>query len=177
LLGAVGAEAHTRGLSRSTFEIAADGTVRGRLQLATADLPATATESDVALAELAVRGVDVRADGASCPGRFVGSRADGADGVELDVDFACAKDASVVEVELFLLSGLSEPRASSQSVISLVAGPRTKQAVLDAAHRSVQMEIAPRKPARSAEAWWIGAGAAVAIALGILAALRHHRRR
>ncbi len=171
LLFAWTAGAHTRGLSRCTFEIASDGAVHGRLELAIADLPERATETEAGLSELALRGVDVRADGESCPGRFADSRADGADGVAIDLDFRCPAGASVIEAELFFI-----PDVGGQSVASLEMGSKTKQVVLDAAHRTVQMQIAPKKPARARVALWV-IGAAILVALAAAFALARRRRR
>lgn len=171
-LAARSASAHSRGLSRSAFEVAQDGTVHAKLLLAAADLPAAARASEPGLAELAARGVDVRADGASCPAHFAGSRPDGPDGVELDVDFACAKGASVVEAELFLLSDLG---ASHEDVATMTSGAMTHQAVLDGAHRTIRLEIAPKKPGSSRVLVAIGASMLAALA-ALLVARRRQRR-
>jgi hypothetical protein len=168
-LASARASAHSVGLSRSTFEMDANGMVHGELVLATADVPSGP------MAEIAARGIDVRADGESCPARFVGSRPDGGDGVAIDVDFDCTHGAGgaahTLEAELFVLSDMP---ASSQNVASVTARGVTHQAALDAAHRTIRLEIGPPStpptPARSplALARWAAWGA---LAIGTCGAL------
>jgi hypothetical protein len=105
-LGATNASAHQAGVSSSDFLLGANGDVVATVALARADAELLARGTMARnLADAATHGIDVRADGNPCPGKYAREREAG-DGVELHASFACPHRPATLAISLPLLDEL-----------------------------------------------------------------------
>jgi hypothetical protein len=186
------ARGHTAGLSTASFDIGANGRVEGRLTFATAEAlsgihldgnhdhvvtPDEVKANGEELARFVFDGVDVSADGASCPASYEGAEIDQIDGLLLRAGFDCPADATRITATLYYLSRLAP---THREVARIVAGETTAQAVLSGDHRAVELMLPARTPAakgRAARVVFLWASAAVAALVAFYVSRRAARKR
>jgi hypothetical protein len=186
------ARGHTPGLSTASFEVAPNGRVEGQLAFATAEAlsgihldgnhdhvvtPVEVKADGDELARFVLEGVDVSADGASCPPSYEGARIDEIDGLLLQAGFDCPADATRITATLYYLSRLPP---AHREIARIAAGEATVQAVLSGDRRAVELALpahAPRPRSRVARSVGWGAGALAALAAFYAAARLVARRR
>ena len=139
------AVAHERGLSSSELTLGDAGLVSAVFTFAAADLQTSP-------AEFVAHGVDVRADGVSCPGTLASVQAAGGDGVELTATFACPLHPHTLE---YVLYAISDGPEGARHVARIAHGDATAQAVLSPTKRAVSLEVAPREPPASGQSSWL----------------------
>jgi hypothetical protein len=132
-LFAVGnASAHDLGYSTSEVQIGDDGTVSADFTFAAADL-ASSTSAD-----FLARGVELRADDATCNGTVDRWQPIGGDGIDVVVTFHCPPKASVYVLTMYLVSELG---VTHRNVARMTHGSTTAQAILSPKERALRLEI------------------------------------
>jgi hypothetical protein len=106
LASATSAEAHVAGASYGDFALVDATSVEGILVFARADADLLAPGGEPDLRALAAEGIDVRADGAACPGTLERAGEVAGDGFEVRVRFPCPHPPGLLDVSLPLLDTL-----------------------------------------------------------------------
>ena len=133
------ARAHAVGMSQSVF------TVRGALvhaEIVFARGEASAllrSESDDDLRDVVANGIAVTGDGEACAGAFEKGGVVENDGLAIDATFTCLHAPRSLAVTLYLLSEL--PRGH-RHLARIEAGSASSQALLDADHRALALDLA-----------------------------------
>ena len=154
------ASAHDRGTSTSDLELRPDGTAHAHFMFAAADDPGS---DDVAT---------VRADGTPCPRAAAPEVHASGDGVEVDVDYRCARGAFAYELRVDALESMG---TTHRNVASIHAGERMSQAILTPSSPTVRLEL-PRPseteaPSRTGR-WLVVAAVAGIVVLLVVRARR-----
>ena len=165
-LAAAPALAHTTGVSQSDFTVGPDGAVDAQLVFAAAEIAGavaldanhdgTVTEAELAdarsdLKRIVMDGVEVKADGAACPGAFVKAELTELDGLVLAARYACPAGARAIEVTLYVLSEL---RPEHRHVARISGGGVVAQKMMSGTNRSAMLEVPPSGTARPKPAAW-----------------------
>jgi hypothetical protein len=144
LLGsATGAQAHQAGTSQSDFALVDATGVEATFVFARADAALLAPGGEPDLRALAAQGIDVRADGAACPGVLGQAGEVGGDGVEVRARFACPHPPGLLEVSLPLLDTLP---AGHLHQIRITAPGRSTDAVLRSSSQHAQLKTGTEPP-------------------------------
>jgi hypothetical protein len=144
LLGfATGALAHVAGASYGDFALVDATSVEGDLVFARADAALLAPGGEPDLRALAAEGIDVRADGAACPGTLERAGEVAGDGFEVHARFACPHPPGVLDVSLPLLDTLA---AGHLHQIRVTALGRSIDAVLRTSSQHVQLKTGTEPP-------------------------------
>jgi hypothetical protein len=153
-------------MSQSEFVVMSDGHVEGQLVFAALELaPAVTLDRDgdgavtsdevtaahAELARLALDGVEVSADGATCPTKLRSVELIESDGLAFVLASACPRSARRIAVTLFLLSEL---RPGHRHAARVTAGERTAQKVLTASSREVALDLPRSANATDAHGGW-----------------------
>ncbi len=166
LFVAASADGHTGGLSESELTIQDDGVVHARIAISAQELAALAPvdrdgEARITQAEvdqqqahfdgLAGGLLELRADGAECPGRLekivVGEQNDG---VDLFIAYQCSAHPHQLDVQALLLAVLP---LSHRHALLMRAGDRTERAALGGPQRHAQITTPFTKSSDTRLAW------------------------
>jgi hypothetical protein len=158
------ADAHDPNVSRTDLvESDANGGVHGRFSFAAADAK-NALDRDGHVS------VDVKTDGAPCTPGPATTTPDGADGIVIDEDFACARATSSIEATLYFVTELG---GTHEDVARIATAETSHEELLRAPHRTILLELRRKAKADAplGAAWrpWVVLGAIAAVALIALA--------
>jgi hypothetical protein len=177
--------AHTLGVSAATFDVGTGGEVEGRLTFASTEAlrglhldrnhdgtvaAEEVTASEKELSRFVLEGVDVAADGTSCPATFVGAAVDEMDGLVLRTRYRCPEDSVSIGVTFYFLSDLP---SAHREIATLTAGESTTQAVLSGSDRAITLTLPAHARSNRRLAWMLLA--ALATATGAVLVVRRRR--
>jgi hypothetical protein len=131
------------GTSQSDFALVDATNVESTLTFARADAALLAPGGEPDLRALAAREIDVRADGAACPGAVERAGEVGGDGFELHVRFSCPAPPGVLDVSLPLLDALP---AGHVHLIHVTAAGRSLDLVLRSSRQHAQLKTGTVPP-------------------------------
>ncbi len=164
------ARGHTPGLSVADFDVHDDGQIEARLTFSSGDqlgglsldrngdgavTPEDVTAAREDLRAFLLEAVAVDADGTPCAPTFLDATLTEVDGLLVRGSYACASDATEIEVTLYYLNAPSRGSASDLSygpardrarrgIARITAGQATSEAVLTGDHRAIGLHL-PRK--------------------------------
>ena len=117
--------------------------------------------------------IDVKTDGVSCAPGPATTTPDGADGVIVEEDFACARATSSIEATLYFVTELG---GTHEDVAMITAPELTHEELLRAPHRTILLELHRAKKTESPQRPFVVLGAIAAVAL-IALAIRSRMKR
>jgi hypothetical protein len=144
LLGsATGVLAHVTGTSYGDFALVDATNVESTLTFARADAALLAPGGEPDVRALVAQGIDVRADGAECPGVLERAGEVGGDGVEVRARFGCPHPPGTLDVSLPLLDTLP---AGHLHQVRITASGRSIDAVLRSSSQHAQLKTGAEPP-------------------------------
>ncbi len=185
------ANAHTAGISKSTFTVAESGVVEAEISLSVRDLARIIPldrdgDGLVDAAEMAAHqkdfegfvrdAVDVFGDGAACPGTLVSANlGERGDGLEIRARYACKARPARLAVTARYMTTFDDAHRHAASLLSPTA---SKARVLTVTDRQVELDtgFTPPAPANAGNTSLWAALAGLLVAAGLAFAWRKRRR-
>lgn len=185
------ASAHTTGVSQSDLVVGPNGVVDAELVFALAEIASAValdanhdgavSEEELAAARpdlrrLVLDGLDVRADDRPCAAALQRVELTEADGLLLDVRFACPADARRLDATYFLLSELAR---GHRHAARITQGARSVQKLLSGTNRAIAFDLdaPPRAPSSARRVALVVVTIAWAVAMVALFVWRFRRAR